>query len=60
MGAQAEALYQMFAGLGGGPLDFSAIIKLIDGSWRAPAASAGRSRRFAMKVLVPGEAGDRL
>ena len=39
MGAQAETLYQMFAGLGGGPLDFSAIIKLIDGSWRTPAAA---------------------
>ncbi len=35
MGAQAEALYQMFAGLGGAPKDFSAVIKLLDGSWRA-------------------------
>ena len=34
MGAQAEALYQMFAGLGGGGLDFSGIVKLLDGSWR--------------------------
>ncbi|HPU15691.1 MAG TPA: NAD-binding protein, partial [Polymorphobacter sp.] len=34
MGAQAEALYQMFAGLGGAPKDFSAVIKLLDGSWR--------------------------
>lgn len=34
LGAQAEALYQMFAGLGGAPLDFSAMMKLIDGSWR--------------------------
>jgi len=34
MGAQAEAFYQMFAGLGGAPKDFSAIIKLLDGSWR--------------------------
>jgi len=34
MGAQAEALYQMFAGLGGGARDFSGIIKLLDGSWR--------------------------
>ncbi len=33
MGAQAEALYQMFAGLGGGGRDFSGIIKLLDGSW---------------------------
>ena len=35
MGAQAEALYQMFTGLGGAPKDFSAVIKLLDGSWRA-------------------------
>lgn len=34
MGAQAEALYQLFAGLGGAARDFSAIIKLLDGSWR--------------------------
>lgn len=34
MGAAAESLYQMFAGLGGGGKDFSAIIKMIDGSWR--------------------------
>lgn len=33
MGAQAEALYQMFAGLGGAGKDFSGIIKLLDGSW---------------------------
>jgi 3-hydroxyisobutyrate dehydrogenase len=37
MGAQAEALYQMFAGLGGATKDFSAMIKLIDGSWDRPA-----------------------
>ncbi len=35
MGAQAEALYQMFAGLGGAGKDFSAVIKLLDGSWSA-------------------------
>lgn len=34
MGAQAESLFQLFAGLGGGELDLSAIIKLIDGSWQ--------------------------
>jgi len=34
MGAQAEAMYQMFAGLGGAGKDFSAIIKLLNGSWR--------------------------
>ncbi len=35
MGAQAETLYELFAGVGGGDKDFSAIIKLLDGSWRA-------------------------
>ncbi len=35
MGAQAEALYQMFAGLGGAGKDFSAVIKMLDGSWAA-------------------------
>ena len=35
MGANAEAIYQMFAGMGGAGLDFSAIIKLLDGSYRA-------------------------
>ncbi len=34
MGAQAEALYQMFAGLGGEGRDFSGIIKMLDGSWQ--------------------------
>lgn len=34
MGAQAEALYQLFAGLGGAAKDFSGIIKLLDGSWK--------------------------
>jgi 3-hydroxyisobutyrate dehydrogenase len=36
MGALAESLYQNFANLGGTTKDFSAIIKLLDGSWRAP------------------------
>ena len=36
MGALAESLYQNFTNLGGAPKDFSAIIKLLDGSWRAP------------------------
>jgi 3-hydroxyisobutyrate dehydrogenase len=31
MGAQAEALYQMFANNGGAPLDFSAIVKFLRG-----------------------------
>lgn len=35
MGAQAEALYQMFAGLGGETKDFSAIVKMLNGSWRS-------------------------
>ena len=35
MGAQAEALYQAFSNLGGAAKDFSGIIKLLDGSWRA-------------------------
>jgi 3-hydroxyisobutyrate dehydrogenase len=33
MGAQAEALYQAFANLGGACKDFSGIIKMLDGSW---------------------------
>jgi 3-hydroxyisobutyrate dehydrogenase len=36
MGSLAESLYQNFVNLGGAPKDFSAIIKLLDGSWRAP------------------------
>ena len=36
MGALAESLYQNFVNLGGAPKDFSAIIKLLDGSWRTP------------------------
>ncbi len=35
MGAQAEALYQMFFGLGGAGKDFSAVTKLLDGTWCA-------------------------
>jgi 3-hydroxyisobutyrate dehydrogenase len=33
MGANAEALYQLFAGMGGGGQDFSGIIKMLDGSF---------------------------
>jgi 3-hydroxyisobutyrate dehydrogenase len=36
MGALAESLYQNFVDRGGALKDFSAIIKLLDGSWRAP------------------------
>ncbi len=34
MGAAAETLYALFAGLGGAGTDFSGLIKLIDGSWK--------------------------
>ena len=34
MGAAAGALYQAFANADGGGKDFSAIVKLLDGSWR--------------------------
>jgi 3-hydroxyisobutyrate dehydrogenase len=37
MGAEAEALFARFAELGGAHRDFSAIIKMIDDSWQAPA-----------------------
>jgi 3-hydroxyisobutyrate dehydrogenase len=33
LGAEAEQLYTLFEGLGGGGKDFSAILKLLDGSW---------------------------
>ena len=36
MGALAENLYQNFVNLGGAPKDFSAIIKLLDRTWRSP------------------------
>jgi len=36
MGAYAEELYTRFNDLGGAGRDFSAIIKMIDDSWRAP------------------------
>ena len=35
MGAQAEAIYQLFVGLGGAGKDFSAVAKLLDGEWTA-------------------------
>jgi 3-hydroxyisobutyrate dehydrogenase len=34
MGNAAESLYELFAGLGGGSKDFSAIIQVLNGSWR--------------------------
>ena len=36
MGGEAEELYQRFVDLGGGTKDFSALIKMIDDSWRSP------------------------
>jgi len=36
MGGEAEELYRRFIDLGGGSKDFSAIIKMIDDSWRSP------------------------
>ncbi|WP_294004333.1 3-hydroxyisobutyrate dehydrogenase [Sphingomonas sp.] len=37
MGGEAEELYQRFVDRGGGARDFSALIKMIDDSWIAPA-----------------------
>jgi 3-hydroxyisobutyrate dehydrogenase len=39
MGGEAEELYRRFVQRGGGPKDFSAIIKMIDDSWTPPADS---------------------
>ncbi len=39
MGSHAEGLYARFADRGGSAKDFSAIIKMIDDSWQAPAGS---------------------
>jgi 3-hydroxyisobutyrate dehydrogenase len=36
LGAEAEELYQRFVDRGGGNKDFSAIIKMIDDSWKTP------------------------
>ena len=36
MGGEAEELYQRFVDRGGGTKDFSALIKMIDDSWRSP------------------------
>lgn len=36
MGTLAKNLYQNFVNLGGAPKDFSAIIKLLDGTWQSP------------------------
>ena len=39
MGGEAEELYQRFVERGGGSKDFSALIKMIDDSWEAPAGA---------------------
>lgn len=39
MGGEAEELYRRFVERGGGPKDFSALIKMIDDSWTPPGAS---------------------
>jgi 3-hydroxyisobutyrate dehydrogenase len=36
MGGEAEELFQRFVDRGGGPKDFSGIIKMIDDSWKVP------------------------
>ena len=36
IGGEAEELYQRFVDRGGGTKDFSALIKMIDDSWRSP------------------------
>ena len=38
MGGEAEALYRRFVARGGGPKDFSALIRMIDDSWTVPDA----------------------
>jgi 3-hydroxyisobutyrate dehydrogenase len=43
MGAHAEELYTRFSDRGGSAKDFSAIIKMIDDSWQAPAGSSSAS-----------------
>jgi 3-hydroxyisobutyrate dehydrogenase len=35
MGEEAEELYEEFVEKGGGGKDFSALIKMIDGTWNA-------------------------
>jgi 3-hydroxyisobutyrate dehydrogenase len=36
MGGEAEDLFQRFVDRGGGNKDFSAIIRMIDDSWKVP------------------------
>ena len=39
MGAAAQSLYQLFANAGANAVDFSAVIKLLDGSWNLEPAN---------------------
>src|SRR5688572_29257843 len=41
MGAEAEELYERFVGRGGGTKDFSALIKMIDDSWKSTDGNQG-------------------
>ncbi|MDP8993711.1 MAG: 3-hydroxyisobutyrate dehydrogenase [Pseudomonadota bacterium] len=51
MGAHAEELYARFAeALGGAGKDFSAIIKMIDDSWKAPPGAAAGSPEPGTKI----------
>jgi len=43
MGGEAEELYQRFVDRGGAHKDFSALIKMIDDSWKAPAGGGSVS-----------------
>ena len=49
MGASAEELYTRFSNLGGGGKDFSAIIKMIDDSWKAPEGASAEAPKVGEK-----------
>ena len=54
MGADAEKLYARFAELGGEGKDFSAIIQMLDDSWKAAAEGIRiRARRSAARSAAP-------
>lgn len=42
MGGEAEELYERFVSRGGGGMDFSALIKMIDDSWTARESGQGQ------------------
>ena len=50
MGAAAEELYARFADFGGAGKDFSAIIKMIDDSWQAPAGAGAPPLPPGMRI----------